>query len=46
MSALQAPATPPALMRTWTGRDPASVVRMRAADLPGMVSLPVRAIDP
>ena len=46
MNALQAPATPPALMRTWTGRDPASVVRMRAADLPGMVSLPVRAIDP
>ncbi|MET0579005.1 MAG: hypothetical protein ABW122_10120, partial [Ilumatobacteraceae bacterium] len=40
------PMTPPALMRTWTGREPASAVRMRAAELPGMVALPVRAIDP
>lgn len=37
---------PPALMRTWTGRDPATAVAMRAAHLPGMVALPVRTIDP
>lgn len=42
---LTAPFEPPPLMRTWTGRDPATAVAMRAADLPGMVALPVRAID-
>jgi len=46
MTGLRAPMTPPALQRTWTGRDPASVVRMRAAELPGIVALPVRSIDP
>ncbi|MGE0385598.1 MAG: hypothetical protein AB7Q97_12765 [Gammaproteobacteria bacterium] len=37
---------PPPLLRTWNKRDPASVIRMRAADLPGMTALPVRALMP
>ena len=40
------PFEPPPLLRTWTGRDPASVVAMRAAHLPGMVALPARSVDP
>ena len=43
---LRAPLVPPPLMRTWTGRLPADVVRRRAATLPGMVALPIRSIDP
>ncbi len=38
--------SPPPLQRTWTGREPAAAVAMRAADLHGMTALPVRAIDP
>jgi hypothetical protein len=43
---LLAPLSPPRLQRTWTGRDPASAVAMRAAELDGIVALPVRVIDP
>lgn len=43
---LRAPMTPPAFHRTWNGHDPANVVRQRAADLPGMAALPVRALTP
>jgi hypothetical protein len=37
---------PPAFHRTWNGREPARVVTTRAADLPGLVALPVRALMP
>ncbi len=40
------PLAPPPFQRTWTGRDPASVVAMRAVELDDIVALPVRAIDP
>ncbi|MET0909015.1 MAG: hypothetical protein ABWZ99_06050, partial [Ilumatobacteraceae bacterium] len=45
-SGLVATFEPPPLQRTWTGRDPASAVAMRAAHLRGMVAVPVRAVDP
>lgn len=45
-SGLALAVAPPPLMRTWTGREPASAVRMRAVELPGIVALPVRSIDP
>ena len=37
---------PPPLLPTWNGRRPGEVVRMRGADLPGVVALPVRALMP
>ena len=37
---------PPAFHRTWNKREPAKVVAMRAADLPGMTALPIRALMP
>jgi hypothetical protein len=43
---LRPPLRPPGLLPTWNRRDPAAVVRLRAAELPGMVALPVRSIDP
>ena len=43
---LRAPLAPPPLYRTWTGRDPGAVVRQRAAELPGIVALPIRDLTP
>jgi hypothetical protein len=37
---------PPPLLPTWNGRRPGEVVGTRAADLPGVVALPVRALMP
>ncbi|MCG8591348.1 MAG: hypothetical protein MJE66_18800, partial [Proteobacteria bacterium] len=37
---------PPPLLPTWNGRRPAEVVKRRAAELPGVVALPVRALMP
>ncbi len=37
---------PPPLLPTWNGRRPGEVVTQRAADLPGVVALPVRALMP
>ncbi len=37
---------PPPLLPTWNGRRPGEVVKMRAAELPGVVALPVRALMP
>ncbi|SHN15375.1 hypothetical protein [Cryptosporangium aurantiacum] len=36
----------PPLHTTWKGSDPAAAVAMRAAELPGIVALPVRDLDP
>ena len=38
--------SPPPLLPTWNGRRPGEVVKMRAAELPGVVALPVRALMP
>jgi hypothetical protein len=43
---LRAPLTPPALLRTWKGDEPSSLVRQRASELPGIVALPIRALTP
>jgi hypothetical protein len=43
---LRAPLAPPSLYRTWTGRDPGAVVKQRAAEMPGIVALPVRDLTP
>ena len=40
------PVAPPPLLPTWNGRRPADVVRMRAAELPGIVALPIRSLTP
>lgn len=37
---------PPAFHPTWNKRKPAEVVAKRAADLPGMTALPIRALMP
>ena len=37
---------PPPLFQTWNKRQPGEVVKMRGADLPGVVALPVRALMP
>ncbi len=37
---------PPPLFQTWNKRRPGEVVKMRGADLPGVVALPVRALMP
>jgi hypothetical protein len=37
---------PGQLFTTWNKRDPASAVRMRAAELPGMEALPIRELVP
>lgn len=43
---LRAPLAPPPLHRTWTGREPGDAVRMRAAELPGILALPIRDLTP
>jgi hypothetical protein len=43
---LRAPLAPPPLYRTWTGREPGGAVRMRAAELPGILALPIRDLTP
>lgn len=43
---LTTPLAPPALRRTWQGREPGEAIVQRAVDLPGVVGLPIRAIDP
>lgn len=44
MSTISLPAPP--LYPTWNGRHPAEVVVTRAADLPGMMTLPIRELTP
>ncbi|TAM64491.1 hypothetical protein [Mycobacterium sp.] len=40
------PMPAPPLMPTWNGRHPADVVAVRAADLDGIVTLPIRELTP
>lgn len=37
---------PPPLLTLWNGKQPADITDMRAADLPGMLALPLRALIP
>ncbi|OYT93499.1 MAG: hypothetical protein CFE49_19995, partial [Pseudomonas sp. PGPPP3] len=37
---------PPAFHRTWNKREPGTVVKKRAADLPNMTALPIRSLMP
>jgi len=41
-----APMPAPELLPTWNGRNPAAVVTTRAAELDGIVTLPVRELNP
>lgn len=45
-SASVAHIAPPPLLRLWNKREPASIVAMRAADLPGIQALPLRRLIP